>query len=86
MGLFEDNILQIIEKYFRIYIKLDGSYPLSNSEIHISGTSSYIVNPFTYTNNEFIKYIINTTPDPQRDNSRNVKLFLNITVNTSNYK
>lgn len=76
-SLFEDNILQIIEKYFRIYIKLDGSYPLSNSEIHISGTSSYIVNPFTYTNNEFIKYIINTTPDPKRDNSRNVKLFLN---------
>ena len=75
--LFEENILQIIEKYFRIYIKLDESYPLSNSEIHISGTSSYIVNPFTYSNNEFIKYIINTTPEPKRDNSRNVKLFLN---------
>lgn len=75
--LFDDNILQIIEKYFRIYIKIDKSYPLSSSEIRISGTSSYIVNPFTYSNNEFIKYIINTTPDPKRDSSRNVKLFLN---------
>lgn len=75
--LYQNNTLLIIEKYFRIYIKLDLKYPLSNSEIHISGTSNYIVNPFSYSNNEFIKYIINTNPDPKRDTARNIRLFLN---------
>ena len=75
---YEDNILLIIERFFRIYIKIDQNYPLSNNEIHINGSTSYIVNPFSYSpSNGFIKYIINISPEQKRDTIRGIKLFLN---------
>ena len=82
---YEENVLSIIEKYFRIYIKLDQNYPLSSSEVHINGTTNYIVNPFSYSPTDgFVKYIINISPDTKRDEVRNIKLFLNITDGTGN--
>ena len=75
---YDDNVLLIIEKFFRIYIKIDQNYPLSNNEIHINGTTSYIVNPFSYSpSSGFIKYIINISPEQKRDEARGIKLFLN---------
>lgn len=75
---YEDNALLIIEKFFRIYIKIDQNYPLSSTEIHINGTTNYIVNPFSYSPSDgFIKYIINVSPEQKRDNIRGIKLFLN---------
>ena len=75
---YENNVLLIIEKFFRIYIKIDQNYPLSTTEIHINGTTNYIVNPFSYSPSDgFIKYIINVSPEQKRDSIRGIKLFLN---------
>lgn len=75
---YEDNVLLIIEKFFRIYIKIDQNYPLSSTEIHINYTTNYIVNPFSYSPGEgFVKYIINISPEQKRNDIRGIKLFLN---------
>lgn len=75
--LYQKNVLLIIERYFRIYIKITQHLPLGYNELPI-GDNKYIIAPFPYSNNDFIKYIITSAPEPSRDSVRNIHLFLNI--------
>jgi superfamily I DNA/RNA helicase len=73
-----DNILQIIEKLFSFYIKIDKNYPRSNNEFHIANTDVYFINPFGLCANDYFKIFVSILPGKTRDIKRNTKLFLNI--------